>query len=77
MKQHVEPRAAVIRESILHKQICVPEDWTDEQAQTFAGPSGTTAGWIMLKDGDEDLNGYPARRPCAEREGFVHIAFNC
>ncbi len=60
---------------ILDMQVCVPEDWTDEQVKEFADREnlcGTTYGWFIRKD-TERLGGSPERNPCRERKGFVHI----
>lgn len=62
-------------------QVCVPNDYTDEQATAFAeaeNPCGTVNGWIMRHEGHEMLCGSPSRMPCQreEREGCVHIMFD-
>ncbi len=65
--------------NILCIQVCVPENWTDKQALEFAekeNPCGTRGGWHMRRNGDKLLMGDPERRPCDEREGFVHIMFD-
>jgi hypothetical protein len=57
-------------------QVCVPTEWTDEQAIAFGeseNPCGTMHGWAIRREGDELLEGDPERVPCAKREGFVHI----
>ena len=58
-------------------QVCVPEDYTDEQVKKFAdseNPCGTTNGWAIVKEGNRHLAGDPERQPCmGGREGFVHI----
>jgi hypothetical protein len=61
---------------MLDMQVCVPTDYTDEQALEFAGrenPCGTTNGWAIRKAGDKALLDSPERQPCADREGCVHI----
>ena len=63
----------------LDMQVCVPEDWTDEQALDFVEkewPCGTINGWQLRKNGHKLLSGSPERQPCAERDGFVHIMFD-
>lgn len=70
-----EPRPEVTYIGLLDIQVCVPEDWTDEQVKSFADsniPCGTN-GWFIRKEGDPDLSGDPERLPCAGRKGFVHI----
>lgn len=66
----------VTKRSFLSMQVCVPENWTDEQVAEFAEadyPCGTTGGWRIRKEGDPACNGYPERNPCEDREGCVHI----
>ena len=70
------PKPEIVRSSFLCLQVCVPTDWTDEQAITFAeakNPCGTTNGWSIRRAGDPDLSDDPERNPCAEHKGFVHI----
>lgn len=60
----------------LDVQVCVPEDWTDEQVIQLAEseyPCGTRHGWQIRKEGSEHLAGMPERNPCGKRKGFVHI----
>ena len=57
-------------------QVCIPENWTDEQVKEFAErehPCGTENGWFIRREGDKTLAGDPERTPCESREGFVHI----
>lgn len=71
--------AEVTKISLFVCQVCVPVDYTDEQATAFAemqNPCGTTHGWIMRKDGDELLDRAIERVKCASREGHVHIMFD-
>ena len=66
----------VTQRGVLDMQVCVPTDWTDEQAKAFADAEnccGTQNGWQVCKAGCSTLNGAPERVPCAERAGFVHI----
>jgi hypothetical protein len=68
--------AAVTRHGGLDMQVCVPTNWTDEQAIEFAEreyPCGTEHGWSIRKQGDKSLAGADERVPCAERDGHVHI----
>ena len=74
-----DQKPEVTRNGMLDCQVCIPKDWTDEQALTFvsmANPCGTQAGWEMRKQGSKYLNGANERVPCEEREGFVHIMFD-
>ena len=71
-----KPNPEVTRIGFLDMQVCVPEDWTDEQALAFAeqeNPCGTTYGWSIRKEGSPYLAGAPERAACTEREGCVHI----
>lgn len=66
----------VTRIGALDMQVCVPEDWTDEQVVTFANAEnccGTELGWQIRREGSPLLAGAPERRPCADREAFVHV----
>ena len=66
----------VIRSSLLAMQLCVPDDWTEEQIVTFAesqNPCGTTHGWGLCQDGHASLGGTPARMNCANENGRVHV----
>ena len=68
--------AQVTRQGILDMQVCVPTNWNDEQVIAFAEAEnccGTTGGWQIRREGDKFLGGAPERRPCRDREGFVHI----
>ncbi len=70
--------AEVTKMSLLAAQVCVPEDWTDQQAHDFLerkNPCGTSCGWVMRKQGDERLAGCDERVKCADRPGHVHIMF--
>lgn len=66
----------VTKHGLLDMQVCVPEQWADEQVIDFAEaqfPCGTTYGWSIRRQGDDKLAGYDERVACAEREGCVHI----
>lgn len=68
--------ATVTQQNALDMQVCVPEDWTDEQIKQFAdqeNPSGLEAGWQIRKAGDEALAGLPERIRCRDRQGYVHV----
>lgn len=68
--------AEVTRRGALSMQVCVPNDWTDDQVKEFAdreNPCGTENGWSIRKAGDKALNGDPERSPCANGGGQVHI----
>ena len=68
----------VTQTHIFDMQVCVPEDWTDEQVVEFANtqnPCGTKGGWEITREGDKYLAGAPERVACEEeaRTGFVHV----
>lgn len=60
--------------SALDIQVCVPEDWTDQQVTDFAErsyPCGTDLGWQIRRQGRTE--GYQERVSCEGRAGFVHV----
>jgi hypothetical protein len=70
----------VVRIGFLDMQVCVPEEWTDEQIIAFAeskNPCGTGLGWTVRTD-EALLAGCPARNPCSKstRKGFVHVTLD-
>jgi hypothetical protein len=68
--------AEVTHHGAFDLQVCVPDDWTDEQARDFAErkyPCGTSAGWQIRREGDPMLGGAPERVKCEGRAGHVHI----
>jgi hypothetical protein len=57
-------------------QVCVPKEWTDEQAIAYAEKEfscGTENGWQIRRAGDPLLDGAPERMQCASRPTHVHI----
>ena len=61
---------------IFDLQVCVPQDWTDDEAEGFANREnecGTTKGWTMRRNGSSALQGASERVTCEGRAGFVHI----
>lgn len=69
----------VTKYGALDMQVCVPSNWTDEQALAFAEaefPCGTSVGWVIRKQGDYQLAGAKERVACEGRSGFVHIMFD-
>lgn len=59
--------AIVTRRGVLDMQVCVPKEWTDEQAKKFAdleNPCGTENGWFIRRQGDAALAGAAERVPC-------------
>ena len=66
----------VTKRGALDMQVCVPAEWTDEQAKSFADREnlcGTELGWVIRRQGDKALAGDPERQPCSTRAGYVHI----
>jgi len=58
----------VIQSDLWDMQVCVPEEWTDEQAIAFAEskhPCGTEHGWQIV-----------ARLPCKDHENYIHIVLD-
>jgi hypothetical protein len=73
-----EPLPEVIRHSLFSVQVCVPVDWTDEQARAFAErecPAGTQNGWV-LRTTEKGRPDYPVRIKCSARPDCVHMVFD-
>ena len=52
----------VTRLGVFDMQVCVPEDYADEQVKMFAdfeNLCGTDRGWLIKKEGSKTLNGDP------------------
>lgn len=74
-----ENKPEILRRGCLSVQVCVPETWTDQQAEVLANKEylcGTTLGWGVRKD-LKMLNGDPERNPCSHKKGYVHIMMDC
>lgn len=70
----------VTRAGVLSMQVCVPKEWTDEQAEEFANhsyPTGISSEWHIRRQGDASLNGCDERVQCEERESCCHIMLDC
>jgi hypothetical protein len=68
--------AEVTKYGMLDMQVCVPAEWSDEAAQSFAEreyPCGTSSGWQIRRQGDKALSGCDERVSCQGRPGYVHI----
>lgn len=66
----------IIKQRAMGMQLCVPEDWSQDDILRFAekeAPCGTTNGWFLCDDGHPSLGDSPARVPCAQQDGFVHV----
>jgi hypothetical protein len=69
----------VARSGFLDMQVCVPEEFTDEQIKAFAdleNPCGTEHGWSIRKEGSADLGGAPERNRCCDHPENVHVALD-
>lgn len=78
MTEQAKPE--ITKSGLLSMQVCVPAEYTDEQAEAFANtenPAGTRSGWVMRHTGDPALAGCAERVPCEQREGCVHIMLDC
>jgi hypothetical protein len=76
----MDKKPQVTRTGLLDMQVCIPEEWTDEQVKEFAdreNMAGTENGWIIRREGDKALAGQPERCKCSDREGYVHIMLDC
>jgi hypothetical protein len=72
--------AEVTRIGLVDMQVCVPSDWTDQQAEEFANsahPAGTENGWRLRAADDPAQQGDPIRVNCRGRAGHVHIMMCC
>lgn len=69
----------VTKAGALDMQVCVPEDYSDEDVLIFANrenPCGTTGGWQIRRQGDEALSGCNERVVCSLDPNKVHIMLN-
>jgi hypothetical protein len=82
-------RPVIMQVGLLSLQVCIPDDWTDEQIISFAEkeyPCGTTAGWQIRRQSECDkiLENNPSlpkeelleRVTCADRPNFVHVVLD-
>ena len=70
--EHEKP--VVTKVGILNLQVCVPENWNDEQVREFANQEnlcGTTNGWVVSQRPEV------AAVKCEGREGFKHVILDC
>ena len=80
METQTKNEAVVTRIGLLGIQVCVPSHWSDDDVVSFANnrnPAGTTAGWVIRRQGDTALAGDDERVPCSDLPGFVHIMLDC
>lgn len=72
----MKEKPKVTNVGLMNMQLCIPKDWTDEQAIAFAQsehPCGTEHGWQIEREGCSALDGSPERVDCEERDGYIHI----
>jgi hypothetical protein len=70
----------VVRRGLVSMQVCVPSDFTDEQAAAFANgdtPTGIESEWRVAKQGHDVLAGSDERVTCEQRSGCVHLVLTC
>lgn len=68
--------AEIIYHGWLDIQVCVPEDWTDDQVLKFAAKENIdSAGndWVIRREGDMALADDPERAPCEDKGGYSHL----
>lgn len=68
--------AEITIRGMLDMQVCVPENWTDDEVLNFAeiyNSCGTEYGWHIRKEGSKLLNGDSERVNCQDRKGYIHI----
>ena len=78
-------RPSVVQTGPLHMQVCVPQEYTDNQVEIYANyisPCGTTEGWKirrnqgLMVDPNKAEGNYPTyfeRVECGEKPRFVHV----
>lgn len=65
---------------VLDMQVCVPEDFNDNQVIEYANkfnPTGIESKWEIRKTGNPRLGGCNERVKCSDKNGFVHIMLEC
>jgi hypothetical protein len=70
----------VTKMGLVDMQVCVPTDYSDEQAEQFANverPTGLDHGWKLREADDPAQAGAPIRVKCRDRDGYVHIMLSC
>jgi hypothetical protein len=75
----VEDRGYMGSAGFLHRIVCVPKTWTDEQTLAFAeteDPAGTSGGW-QFADPDPDVMSGEVSCQCPDEEGRIHRLLVC
>lgn len=68
----------VIRMGIFDAQVCVPNSFSNKQAEDFLEeqfPPGAGLTWKLRED-EESLQGDPVRCQCKDHSDKVHITFD-
>ena len=78
MRTELDPH--VTKYPLLRMQVCVPEDWTDEQIVEFASrecPMVTEGNkWAIRREGSPLLGVDQEREPCLGRTGYIHVTLD-
>ena len=70
----------LVRMSLINLQVCVPKEFTDEQAEEAANqlhPTGISSKWTMREAEDPTQMGAPLRVQCQQHPENVHIMMVC
>ncbi len=68
--------ASVTKRGFLDMQVCIPKKWDDSMVVEFAekeNPCGTSCGWVIRREGNDNLSGSPERAQCDQEFANVHI----
>jgi hypothetical protein len=81
--RHLPPNPQIVRHGALSIQVCVPEEFEDDQILAFGEseqPCGTRAGWHIRQEAEYDKSTNPniqkgrhERVACEDRQGYVHL----
>lgn len=70
----------VLKRGLCDLQVCVPKEYTDEQAEEFANkdcPTGIDSKWKLRAADDPHQLGDPIRVVCQARQEYVRIMLIC
>lgn len=68
--------AMILKVGLCDCQVCVPQDWTEEQAEAFANtqhPTGIRSRWKVR----DPSNGDARRVTCGDDNTKVHYLMSC
>ncbi len=71
--------ASVTRRGSLDMQVCIPKEWDDYMVVEFAekeNPCGSSCGWVIRREGSENLAGSAERVQCSQEPDNVHITLD-